>query len=102
MRTLLTAIATAVVCTMLFAETATTRPESTSKRIRLGETVHVPALDLYCNTSRRDQYYGVPSLHCMHDGPHVGDSRAVIITRRRYAITNQQGGRIVYSATRNP
>lgn len=101
MRTVVTAIATAVVCTMLFAETATTRPETTSKRIRLGETVHVPALDLYCNTNRRDQFLGAPSLYCMHD-VNGGDSRAVIITRRRYSITDQQHTRIVYSARRNP
>ena len=103
MKTIITIVATALVCTMLYAVPATSSTTA-RKTIRIGDYVTVPALDLGCATFRKDpnKTEPGPGMYCSRESSAEGeDSAAVYITRYRIIIWNTSGYRS-YRVNRKP
>ena len=104
MRTLVACAATAVLSAFLFSGTANTTAQKASgtKTLRIGESLHVPGLDLWCSSWRRDpdRLEEGPILYCNRYS--TRNSRAVTASRWRFTVSDKSGDYVIYRASRTP
>jgi len=79
---------------------------STTVVLRLGQTVYVPSLDLFCKLYAvdPDSHDPGPMFGCSRYSVFSvnGNSRSIEVSRYHYSVSNAVGSYIVYRAGRTP